>query len=257
LIKGAPGEETNFSLDVQYNKKLTNTIGQVSNIIIRSFYTRYGVLDDHMHYYLANSNAISVFTVGQTQAKNDATFTSKATLKEIFFNDDGTLSGYVESIEGNVKLQVSMTDGGDGINDKIGITLYRKDGGLWFSNNWNGTKTELQNLKHGNIYVSTSGLKGPGEQDPAIRKAELGIKAYPNPFVDHVYFDLQLLTDSKVRLEIYNIDGAKLATIYDDVVIGFNKYRIEYTPENFSTGMLIYKLIVDGKLMFTGKLVHF
>jgi hypothetical protein len=90
-----------------------------------------------------------------------------------------------------------------------------------------------------------------------MQVADFGIKAYPNPFTDHVYFYLQLMTDSKIRLEIYTIDGAKLATVYDDLVVAYDKYRFEYTPENFSTGTLIYRLVVDGMLMFTGKLIHY
>jgi hypothetical protein len=89
-----------------------------------------------------------------------------------------------------------------------------------------------------------------------VLQGEFGLKAYPNPFTDNVYFDLQLKTDSKVRLEIFNIDGTKLSTIYDDCVVAFNHYELEYKPKNFSSGMLIYRLIVDGKLMFTGKLIH-
>jgi len=39
------------------------------------------------------------------------------------------------SLDGNGTLQVTMTDtGSDG--DTIGITLWDKNGGLWFSSNW-------------------------------------------------------------------------------------------------------------------------
>ena len=90
-----------------------------------------------------------------------------------------------------------------------------------------------------------------------VLQSEFGLKAYPNPFSDNVYFDLQMKTDSKVRLEVFNIEGTKLSTVYDDVVVAYDRYRFEYTPENFSTGMLIYRLIVDGQLIFTGKLIHY
>jgi hypothetical protein len=75
--------------------------------------------------------------------------------------------------------------------------------------------------------------------------------------VDHLHFDLQLKTDSRVRLEIYTLEGAKLATIYDDVVVAFDQYRFEYTPENFSTGTLVYRLVIDEQIAFTGKLIHY
>ena len=38
------------------------------------------------------------------------------------------------SIDGNATLQVTMTDNGEpGSSDTIGITVWNKQGGLWFS----------------------------------------------------------------------------------------------------------------------------
>ena len=108
-------------------------------------------------------------------------------------------------------------------------------------------------MNGGNINVGIPGAAKSTE----IKGTEFGLKTYPNPFDDHVYFDLQLTKDSKVRLEIFNIDGSKLATIYDDVVIGYDHYQFEYSPENVSAGKLVYHMIVDGQLMFTGKLIHY
>ena len=85
---------------------------------------------------------------------------------------------------------------------------------------------------------------------------ELGLKAYPNPFTDHLYFDLQLQNDAKVILEVYNINGVKLARIFSEDVKGLSDYRIEYRPENAGTGILIYRLFINGKLAFTGKAIH-
>jgi hypothetical protein len=88
-------------------------------------------------------------------------------------------------------------------------------------------------------------------------QGEFDLKVYPNPFTDIVYFDLQMKTDSKVRLEVFNIEGVRLSTVYDDLVVAYDRYRFEYTPTNFSTGVLIYRLTVDGQLIFTGKLIHY
>jgi hypothetical protein len=89
-----------------------------------------------------------------------------------------------------------------------------------------------------------------------FNKDEFGLKVYPNPFTDHVYFDLQLKEDAKVRLEIYNAKGLKVATVFSDDVKAFNYYRMEYSPENVSSGAIIYRLIIDKKLMLTGKVIH-
>jgi len=94
------------------------------------------------------------------------------------------------------------------------------------------------------------------ENTKTILNAEFGIKAYPNPFTDRINFDLQLNTDCKVTLEIYNINGVKLATIFNNNVLAFDRYQLEYLPENVSSGTLIYRLVIDGKLLMTGKLIH-
>ena len=85
---------------------------------------------------------------------------------------------------------------------------------------------------------------------------EFGLKVYPNPFTDHLCFELQLEKDAKVRLEIFNHKGYKIATLFSDDVKAFNYYRIEYTPENNSTGAILYRLIIDKQLVLTGKVIH-
>ena len=47
-----------------------------------------------------------------------------------------------------------MTDRGEpGSSDEIGITLWNKDGGLYFSSSWDGTQTKKKTLKGGNLVV--------------------------------------------------------------------------------------------------------
>ena len=82
------------------------------------------------------------------------------------------------------------------------------------------------------------------------------IKAYPNPFTDHVTFDLQLTTDSRAQIEVFDIIGVKLATVFNKDVTAYDKYQIDYTPENVGSGILLYRLVVDGNVMYTGKLIH-
>jgi hypothetical protein len=93
-------------------------------------------------------------------------------------------------------------------------------------------------------------------QPVLMRQSEFGVTAYPNPFIDRVYFDLQLKTDSKVRLELFDLNGTKLSTLFDDLVVAYDSYRLEYTPKISGTGSLMYRLIIDGQVAFTGKLIH-
>jgi hypothetical protein len=85
---------------------------------------------------------------------------------------------------------------------------------------------------------------------------EIGLNVYPNPFTDHVYFDLQLQADAKVILEVYNVSGVKLATVFSEDVKALTNYKIEYAPQMVSSQILIYRLFINGKIYFTGKAIH-
>lgn len=89
-----------------------------------------------------------------------------------------------------------------------------------------------------------------------INQGEFGLKVFPNPFTDHLYFDLQLNKNVKALVEIFNVSGVKMATIFSDDVKAGQIYRIEYIPDNVSIGILFYRLVTDGQVSFTGKLVH-
>ena len=56
------------------------------------------------------------------------------------------------SIDGNGTPQIVVTDNGSsGTDDTIGITIWNKSGGLWFSSRWTGTATAEQVLGGENV----------------------------------------------------------------------------------------------------------
>jgi hypothetical protein len=89
-----------------------------------------------------------------------------------------------------------------------------------------------------------------------MAKSEIGLNVYPNPFTDRIYFELQLQSDANVILEVYNINGVKIARVFSQDVTALTNYRIEYIPENVSSQILIYRLFINGKISFTGKAIH-
>ncbi|HEV8507921.1 MAG TPA: Ig-like domain repeat protein, partial [Chitinophagaceae bacterium] len=67
-----------------------------------------------------------------------------------------------QSIDGGAQLQVTMTDNGEpGTYDAIAITVWNKNGGLWFASNWDGTISGEQILAGGNLKIN-SGAANPG-----------------------------------------------------------------------------------------------
>jgi hypothetical protein len=261
------GRKMNFGLVMKWNKSAKNLQGKV-NIIYRG--------PDGNNYQI-KSNAISSIVVtsvdntGAAVTKNAtykmATISTKATLTKL------TSSGSV-SLGGNLTLTViaweSLTDK-TGKSDRISVQLAAPGGtGMWFSSNWSGGKTVWQLLNGGKIqafdtqatasYI-TSGESSGDDRKPFadttfVMKSEYGLNVYPNPFTDKVTFDLRIQTDSRVTLEICNIMGTRIATVFDQHFNAGDSYRIEYTPENVSSGMLVYRLLLDKKVMFIGKLIH-
>jgi hypothetical protein len=81
------------------------------------------------------------------------------------------------------------------------------------------------------------------------------LKAYPNPFSDRVVFEFVSNNDSHAVLDISNIIGQKITTLLDGQVKSGVMNRIEFQPNNITTGILIYRLILDGNVQ-TGRIVY-
>src|SRR5439155_1474041 len=129
---------------VKYNKGGTNLQGNM-NTIIRNGGRVYQIKGNSMTSLAVQPAPCPNAT---STAPCTATFNGKASIQDI----TDPLS--VLSIDGNATLQVTMTDKGEpGNTDTIGITVWNKNGGVWFSSNWNGTRTVEQPLGGGNLVV--------------------------------------------------------------------------------------------------------
>ncbi len=87
-----------------------------------------------------------------------------------------------------------------------------------------------------------------------VNEAEPELKVYPNPFREKLNFDFTAGKDSHALLEIYDVRGRKLETIYNEKVYANQKYTWEYFPTVSTTGVLFYRLILDDQAM-TGKVL--
>lgn len=144
LYPGGPDTKNNWGFNVKYNKSGTNLQGHI-NIIVRN--------EDRV--YQIKGNAMTSLAVKPSPCPA-ATATSPCIAS---FNGKANIQDITDplnpiSIAGNGTLQVTMADKGEtGSSDTIGITLWNRSGGLWFSSNWNGTVTVEQALGGGNLVV--------------------------------------------------------------------------------------------------------
>jgi hypothetical protein len=140
LVPGGTGTKANFGFNVKYNKSGQNLQGSI-NLIVRY---------DSRVYQIKGTAMTSLSLSG-----NRATFNGKATIRDI------TDPLAPVSLDGNATLQVKMTDNGSpGSADTIAVTVWNKNGGLWFASNWDGKKTVEQLLGGGNLEVHSGGSGG-------------------------------------------------------------------------------------------------
>jgi len=136
---GQTGLKTNLGFNIKYNKSGTNLQGNI-NVIIRN--------GGHVYQIKGNSMTSLANQINSSGSGGTSTFNGKASIQDIT-NPLASIS-----IDGGAALQVTLHDNGDpGTSDTIGITVWNKSGGLWFSSNWNGGATIEQLLGGGNLVV--------------------------------------------------------------------------------------------------------
>jgi hypothetical protein len=136
IAAGDDDAKTSFGFNVKSNKKGNNFQGHV-NIIVNS----------GGHTYQIKSTAINSMVV-KNGDPSTATFSGKGVVVDI------TNPLAPISVEGNALIQITITDNGEpGSADTIGVTIWNKQGALWFSSNWTGLKTTEQLLGGGNLQV--------------------------------------------------------------------------------------------------------
>ncbi|WP_460546596.1 MBG domain-containing protein, partial [Hymenobacter frigidus] len=250
-IKGT----SNFAFFVQYNKSLTNPQGRVEMTVF-SKYDRNGNLTANTHTYKLKSTAISVLSTTNPTAQ----FSSKANLSEI-------VNGVSQSIEGNCSMQLNMYDGKGNLAvttdkvDRLAITVYRSNGGIWYSSNWDGTKTILRDVNPldevtvGGAPASTTTVAARSTTQPVLAvvttvKGEVAsnlLEVYPNPLAYQGTIHFHTQKGGKAQVYLYNQLGALVATLYNAEVEGGQDYYLPLSRGDMAEGVYTCRLITNGK----------
>jgi hypothetical protein len=172
--------------------------------------------DNILHTYQIKGTAMSNLSVKPVTSPNSttpstATFNSKASIQDI------TNPLVPISCDGGT-LQVTLSDAGEpGKYDQIGIILYNKAGGVWFSSNWNGTKTVNQTLGGGNLVVHGAALSGtttssPSTVDESTRMDNAApgtfkVRAFPNPSTHLFTIDVQSSSNEPIEVKVFDMIG--------------------------------------------------
>ena len=78
--------------------------------------------------------------------------------------------------------------------------------------------------------------------------SEMNFKNYPNPASEVSYVSFKLKKDTKVRLDLINLEGQTLKTLIDDQTRGYGTYieTIQLSSLGVSSGTYLLKLTLDG-----------
>ena len=77
---------------------------------------------------------------------------------------------------------------------------------------------------------------------------------YPNPFNPRTAISIQLSTASELELNIYNLRGQKISTLFDGQKEA-GKYTFNWNAGNFSSGVYLCVMKVDGRVFDSRKMV--
>ncbi len=136
--------------------------------------------------------------------------------------------------------------------------------GVWVSPNWQGTALsefalkagEIADIAFGNggVYVLTSGAEmirfdrvqfasSVDTEDPAaeLPKAYSLNQNYPNPFGAQTTIQFSLPASQKVRLEIYDVLGRRVAILVDGPMAA-GQHEVQFSAPALSNGMYLYRL---------------
>jgi hypothetical protein len=258
LFPGDVNSKNNFGFSVKWNKNLSNIQAGGINTIIRK----------NGHIYQVKGNRATYLNVVPKTSTAPATaiFYGNAVIKDI------TDPSNIISMEGNASVIIAVTDvsepGSSGINgtpDSIAITVKDKNGMLWFSNNWNGTKTLKQALDGGNIQIRTAGpgrsmemSEESGESEDStsaisavnIKNDPRKIKIFPNP-TNKNQITISISGYEKgnqaVKLYVFDVTGKMIHSNENFCLQNCNENILEI-DQKYSSGTYLIDLVIEDKV---------
>ncbi|NCA76258.1 MAG: T9SS type A sorting domain-containing protein [Alphaproteobacteria bacterium] len=87
------------------------------------------------------------------------------------------------------------------------------------------------------------------------RNKGVSLRNFPNPFYNKTNIVFSINCNTKAKLDIFDITGRFVQTLFEDEVIKDKDYSIEYFCKDNAFGIFIYKLTTDDYLVL-GKIMH-
>ena len=115
----------------------------------------------------------------------------------------------------------------------------------------------LGNSCNGSVVISQPKNNAKSaEITPVVKEFEYTeLKVYPNPFSEQVRFEFVSPVAVQAKIDIYNMAGQMIRTIFDGFVEENTRYNAEFKPIDEVSGMYFYRMQL-GDTIYNGKLVY-
>jgi hypothetical protein len=174
---------------------------------------------------------------------------------------NGTAPGQIKTVQDLLNLASAVLGGATpptgatltDINNAIDVINNAFDGGRFFLGYFDAPKSCSSNLSRTG-FTNTKGIEVNAVEKKTEVVETLSVHAYPNPFTNKVQFSIQSPVSGMASLDVYNIVGQKLHTVYNGYLFAGTKQVVDYNVPSSVKGALIYTLKVgnqhiDGKVL--------
>ena len=74
--------------------------------------------------------------------------------------------------------------------------------------------------------------------------------AYPNPFHQEVVISFKLRTSDYVTLEVYSLEGKRVASLFEDKALANQSYEVKFRAPSHADGMYFCQLKTHGQVLY-------
>jgi parallel beta-helix repeat protein len=143
--------------------------------------------------------------------------------------------------------------------DKFRIKIWDKDDGdvVVYDNNIyaEDTADPVTEIGGGSIVIHSVKNKSAQIKFELHEVENHKLMVYPNPFNDIVTFEFVSQEATNARIDIYDVTGRLVTTVFNNQVKEGVLYNTEFNPVNINSGNLFYRMTLGEKII-NGKLVY-
>lgn len=88
-----------------------------------------------------------------------------------------------------------------------------------------------------------------------VEDKNMTLQSYPNPFKDILIIEFSLPQDSRANLDIFDVAGRKIATLFEGAMKADENQKLEFSPGFVPGGIIIYRLQTEQNIWY-GKAVR-